>query len=198
MFANPRSRLRGSSSFWFGYLTSLPKDVGLPLLWDVTNDDEKLALGWIKGTMVEAEMPDFLPEKESISVEHAGISLTVRTRQLCLISSGDPPNSGRFRRISSISANFLLQLLLLGCKTGHVFLLLTRPAFLSLGSSPLLRVHRSSCTVKCKFGRSCQLRRIQTRSLPGLFSFFHGGCIPWSRHGTDSRRVSLPPSPAYL
>ncbi|EJD07545.1 uncharacterized protein FOMMEDRAFT_24889 [Fomitiporia mediterranea MF3/22] len=47
--------LRGHSSPWSSYLQSLPKLVNIALFWDENNEDEKVALKWIEGTMAEVE-----------------------------------------------------------------------------------------------------------------------------------------------
>ncbi|KAL5536933.1 hypothetical protein ACEPAF_756 [Sanghuangporus sanghuang] len=67
--------LKGSSSPWFGYLESLPKRVALPLFWDEISEDEKLALSWIKGTMVEVEMSKSGPSNASDSGDHSKLSI---------------------------------------------------------------------------------------------------------------------------
>ncbi|KAL5531645.1 hypothetical protein ACEPAG_4522 [Sanghuangporus baumii] len=68
--------LKGSSSPWFGYLESLPKHVILPLFWDDASEDEKSALSWIKGTMVEAEMSKSGPSNTSDSGDLSKLFIT--------------------------------------------------------------------------------------------------------------------------
>ncbi|KLO19047.1 SET domain-containing protein, partial [Schizopora paradoxa] len=47
--------LNGTRSPWHGYLSSLPEKTNIALLWHGAGEDDREALMWIRGTMVERE-----------------------------------------------------------------------------------------------------------------------------------------------